>query len=192
MADAPEQGGGEGDEGEGGAAVFFKRRVARGNLRKRAVDEDGEGGDAGGAGEEAPAVVRPAPKARREGALGGSTATRDGDAKPVFAFEADRQRQAAGDGGATATLETETPFDRDARAAREAVLAQASRLGPDGSEVDDGLYHGAAAYIDYRKGFRREHNAGSEKASGTHGPLRAPTNVRFTFIMDYKPDICKD
>ena len=191
MADAPEQGGGEGDEGAGGSAVFFKRRVARGNLRKRAADEDGEGG-AGGEGGEAPAVVRPAPKARREGALGGSTASRDGDAKPVFAYEADRQRQAAGDGGATATLETETPFDRDARAAREAVLAQASRLGPDGREVDDGLYHGANAYIDYRKGFRREHNAGSEKASGTHGPLRAPTNVRFTFIMDYKPDICKD
>jgi RING finger protein 113A len=187
MADAPPEEG-----GEGGTAVFFKRRVARGNLRKREADDDGEGVGGGGGGEEGPSVVRPAPKARREGALGGSTAAREADAKPAFAYEADRQRQAAGDGGATASLETETPFDRDARAAREAVLAQASRLGADGREVDDGLYHGASAYIDYRKGFRREHTAGAEKAGGNHGPLRAPTNVRFTFIMDYKPDICKD
>ena len=33
---------------------------------------------------------------------------------------------------------------------------------------------------------------GAEKGAGTHGPLRAPTNVRFTFLMDYKPDVCKD
>lgn len=186
--------GGEGEGGEGaGTAVFFKRRVARGNLRKRSAEEEAGGAEAGGASNDAPSVVRPAPKARREGALGGTTAARADEAKPAaFTYEADRQRQAAGDGGATATLQTETPFECDARAAREAVLAQASRLGPDGREVDDGLYHGAAAYIDYRKGFRREHTAGSEKASGTHGPLRAPTNVRFTFIMDYKPDICKD
>jgi RING finger protein 113A len=178
-----------GEAGGAPSAVFFKRRVARGNLRKREAEDDAaEGG--GAAGGDGPAVVRPAPK-RREGALGGTTA-REGDAKPTLAYEADRQRQAAGDGGATASLQTETPFERDARAAREAVLAQATALGPDGREHDDGLYHGAAGYIDYRKGFRREHTAGSEKASGNHGPLRAPTNVRFTFIMDYKPDICKD
>jgi RING finger protein 113A len=185
--------GGEGGEA-GAPAVFFKRRVARGNLRKRAAsDDEAEAGAAGASGAAAPgaaAVVRPAAKPRREGALGGSTA-RDADFK-AFSYDADRERQAAGDGGATKTLETETPFDRDARAAREAVLAQAAALAPGGVEADDGLYHGAAAYIDYRKGFRREHTAGAEKASGSHGPLRAPTNVRFTFIMDYKPDICKD
>jgi RING finger protein 113A len=196
--------GGAGGEEEGApTAVFFKRRVARGNLRKRAADDDdeagaGAGGGGGGApGGDASAVVRPT-KPRREGALGGSTAPpRDGDAAKApqpsaFVYEADRQRQAGGDGGATATLQTETPFDRDARAAREAVLAQAGAIGADGREADDGLYHGTNAYIDYRKGFRREHNVGAEKSSGSHGPLRAPTNVRFTFIMDYKPDICKD
>jgi RING finger protein 113A len=201
--EAAAAGGAGGEEGGAPTAVFFKRRVARGNLRKRAADDDDEEGGAGGAGGapgggDASAVVRPT-KPRREGALGGSTAPpRDGDAAKApshaaaFAYEADRQRQTGGDGGATATLQTETPFDRDARAAREAVLAQAGAIGADGREADDGLYHGANAYIDYRKGFRREHNVGAEKSSGSHGPLRAPTNVRFTFIMDYKPDICKD
>lgn len=144
---------------------------------------------------------------------------------------------------------------------REKVLKQATDMGADGQEIDDGKYHGQLGYIDYRKGFRREsrepcpsrplvliltvsrpikvrgavaqllhlqarapcmrqphargqlapqsaptpaahaffraslrreHVVSGEKQSGNHGPLRAPTNVRFTFVMDYKPDICKD
>ena len=182
------------EDGSAPTAVFFKRRAAgRSNLRKRPADEEEEGGGAGRADTDAegPAVVRPSSKARTNVAVGGSTAR---EAERVFtgAAEAERQRQERGDGGATASLQSETPFDRDARAAREAVLAQASKLGADGREVDDGLYHGQSGYIDYRKGFRREHTVGAEKSGGMHGPLRAPTNVRFTFIMDYKPDICKD
>ncbi len=42
------------------------------------------------------------------------------------------------------------------------------------------------------QGFRREHTVGAEKGSGTHGPLRASTNVRMTVRFDYQPDICKD
>jgi RING finger protein 113A len=48
------------------------------------------------------------------------------------------------------------------------------------------------SYVDYRAGFRKEHSIASEKGSGAHGPMRASSNVRMTFIMDYKPDICKD
>lgn len=187
-ADGPQAPAGDG----GPPAVFFKRRAAgRSNLRKRpAEDGEEEGGDSEmGAG--AAQVVRPAVKAKTQVAVGATTA-REGERVFTGAAEADRQRQERGDGGATSTVQTETPFDRDARAAREAVLAQAGKLGADGREVDDGLYHGQAGYIDYRKGFRREHTVGSEKSGGMHGPLRAPTNVRFTFIMDYKPDICKD
>lgn len=44
---------------------------------------------------------------------------------------------------------------------------------------------------DYRAGFRKEHTISSEKGRGAHGPLRANTTIRGTFIMDYKPDICK-
>jgi len=195
MAEAGEGGNARSDaEGaaapSGAPATFFKRRVARGNLRRR-DDEEEEGVDGG----EGPAVVRPSKAPRFGAAVGGSSAApRDPADARAFAvgYEADRRRQEAGDGGATAALESETAHDRDARAAREAVLAQAARLGPGGAEVDDGKYHGANAYIDYRKGFRREHTVGAEKGTGSHGPLRAPTNVRFTFIMDYKPDVCKD
>ena len=48
------------------------------------------------------------------------------------------------------------------RARREAVLRQATE-GPDAS----GTYTGMNNYVDYNKGFRREHTIGSEKGSGT-------------------------
>ncbi len=73
------------------------------------------------------------------------------------------------------------------RARREAVLRQAT----DG-EQDDGTYKGMNDYVDYRKGFRREHTIGNEKGTGLHGPLRASANVRMTVRFDYQPDICKD
>lgn len=72
------------------------------------------------------------------------------------------------------------------RALRERVLAQATA-----GTSDDGVYHGLNNYIDHRKGFRREHTIGAEKGSGTHGPLRAPSNIRMTVRFDYQPDICK-
>ena len=60
----------------------------------------------------------------------------------------------------------------------------------DGAQ-DDGLYKGMNNYIDHRKGFRREHTIGAEKGTGSHGPLRAPTNIRMSVRFDYQPDICK-
>ena len=72
------------------------------------------------------------------------------------------------------------------RALRERVLEQATA-----GTSDDGTYKGMNNYIDHRKGFRREHTIGAEKGSGTHGPLRAPSNIRMTVRFDYQPDICK-
>lgn len=171
---------GEGAAAGGGFSGFVKKN--RGNLRKRAADDDDDGGQGS-------AVARSS-KPKKESVLGGSTRT-DKEFK-AFTFDSDKQRQQQSDNGATASLQSETEFDRDGRALREKVLKQAAELGDDKVEKDDGMYHGQLGYIDYRKGFRREHNVGAEKSSGTHGPLRAPTNVRFTFVMDYKPDICKD
>ena len=55
---------------------------------------------------------------------------------------------------------------------------------------DDKQYKGMNEFAaDYRAGFRREHTIASEKGGGAHGPARI---ARMTFIMDYKPDICKD
>eukprot|EP00959_Pyramimonas_sp_CCMP1952_P061403 1283109-Pyramimonas_sp.AAC.1 len=57
---------------------------------------------------------------------------------------------------------------------------------------DPSIYKGMNNYKDYRAGFRRENTIASEKGTGAHGPMRANTTIRGTFIMDYKPDLCKD
>ena len=187
MADAG--GSDEAGPSSGVGAVFFKRRPARGNLRKRDDGDDAPCGDGDGGG-----AVRSSARPRPAAALGGTTA-REAAFAPVV-HEADRSAapRAPRDNRATAATETETEHSRDGRAAREAVLARgaAAAAGGGSAPVDDGLYHGAAGYIDHRAGFRREHTVGAEKGSGTHGPLRAPTNVRRTYVMDYKPDVCKD
>ena len=108
----------------------------------------------------------------------------------VFSFEGDRGLQQRGDGGATAELQIDTEKEKDGRAMREKVLANAAARA-DGFD-DDKQYKGMNNYVDYRAGFRREHTIASEKGGGAHGPMRASSNVRMTFIMDYKPDICKD
>ena len=92
--------------------------------------------------------------------------------------------------GATAELQIDTEKHMDGRAMREKVLMTASERA-EGFE-DDKKYRGMHSYIDYRAGFRKEHSIASEKGGGAHGPMRASSNVRMTFIMDYKPDICKD
>ena len=53
-------------------------------------------------------------------------------------------------------------------------------------------YKGMNSYVDYTKGFRREHTIASEKGSGVHGPLRANVHIRSSVRFDYQPDICKD
>lgn len=92
--------------------------------------------------------------------------------------------------GATAELQIDTEKHMDGRAMREKVLQTAAERA-EGFD-DDKKYRGMNSYIDYRAGFRKEHSIASEKGGGSHGPMRASANVRLTFIMDYKPDICKD
>ena len=76
----------------------------------------------------------------------------------------------------------------ECRALREQVLSQAT----DGTVGASSTYKGMNNYVDYTKGFRREHTIASEKGTGMHGPLRANVNVRSTVRFDYQPDICKD
>ncbi|KAF8676528.1 hypothetical protein HU200_046922 [Digitaria exilis] len=116
-----------------------------------------------------------------------------------FQFESSRTIQSS-DSRATATLETETEFDRDARAIRERQLKQAEeslKKNPSGSASASGsgageVYKGIHGYTDYKAGFRREHTVASEKAGGSHGPLRASAHIRLSARFDYQPDICKD
>ena len=102
-----------------------------------------------------------------------------------FAYESTREVQTETDNGATATLETETEFDRDARAIREKVLKNADDALK-GVQNKDKIYRGMAGYTDHTTGFRREQTVGGEKASGAHGPLRASTNIRWSVRFDYQ------
>ncbi|KAG0456592.1 hypothetical protein HPP92_024380 [Vanilla planifolia] len=113
----------------------------------------------------------------------------------LFHFKSTKEIQVQTDNRATASLETETEFDRDARAIRERVLkrAEESLKGKSSSEPGkEKVYRGIHAYTDYKAGFRREQTVAGEKAGGAHGPLRASAHIRTSARFDYQPDICKD
>jgi RING finger protein 113A len=113
-----------------------------------------------------------------------------------FQFESSRTIQSSTDNRATATLETETAYDRDARAIRERQLKQAEasvKNDPSASGSSSGdVYKGINGYTDHKAGFRRENTVSGEKAAGAHGPLRAPAYIRISTQIDYQPGICKD
>ncbi|EXB92396.1 Zinc finger CCCH domain-containing protein 1 [Morus notabilis] len=113
---------------------------------------------------------------------------------PVFQFESSKEIQVQHDSRATATLEIETELSKDARAIRERVLKNAKEAlkGKGKNTGDEKLYKGIHGYTDYKAGFRREQTVASEKAGGSHGPLRASAHIRATARFDYQPDICKD
>jgi RING finger protein 113A len=164
----------------------FKKKgtFGRSNVRKRAASSDEDADD--GVEPSVSTAPEPAERKKKTLALGGSTKDDRGKIQ-VFAFEGDRTLQTRGDGGATAGREIDTDKETDGRAMREKALATASAR-VDGFE-DDKIYKGSANYVDYRAGFRKELTISSDQS---HGPMRASANVRSTFIMDYKPDICKD
>ncbi|MED6215339.1 hypothetical protein PIB30_112638, partial [Stylosanthes scabra] len=123
-----------------------------------------------------------------------STQPSEESEKTGFHFESSKEIQVQHDSKATATLETETDFSRDARAIRERALKQAeeSLKGKATGSEDGKLYKGMNSYKDYKAGFRREQTIASEKAGGSHGPLRASAHIRVSARFDYQPDICKD
>ena len=57
---------------------------------------------------------------------------------------------------------------------------------------DDKIYKGSSNYVDYRSGVREGALDREREGRRRARPMRASANVRMTFIMDYKPDICKD
>lgn len=164
------------------------KRKNRGNIRKRPSDDsDGDSGDAAGS-----SVVR---KVLKQQTAPLAFTTKREDKAELFKFESSNALQVSGDGGATRNLETETEHDRDNRAVRERMLQQAAADAAAGGEPppgEDNVYRGMAGYKDYRAGFRREQTMGGDKATGSHGPLRASTNVRMSIRVDYQPDLCKD
>jgi len=91
-------------------------------------------------------------------------------------------QQYAGD--ATHTSEIDTAADRDARA----ILERNIKLNNE--EGGEGVYRGQGGYKTYMN--KDISQVGSNKYTGTQGPIRAPAFVRSTARFDYQPDICKD
>ncbi|CAM6096341.1 unnamed protein product [Calypogeia fissa] len=183
--------------------TFFKKSVRNKNMRKRATeDTDAEDSNSG------VAVVQKKVAKKSDGRLefsSGATVSKpkqseeeEDDEKEgvrkgnTFFYDSSRVIQTDTDQRATATLETETAFDRDARAIRERVLKQADEALKGNNAQSSKVYKGINGYTDHKAGFRREHTIAGEKAGGAHGPLRASAHIRWSVRFDYQPDICKD
>ncbi|KAJ6344008.1 hypothetical protein OIU76_005692 [Salix suchowensis] len=154
---------------------FFRKPMKNKNIRKRMIDEDEDEDSKTETSLLHSQKKNPKADNKLYFSTGPSKKSSESNAEPerlVFQFESSKEIQVQHDSRATATLETETEFSKDARAIRERSLKQA----------DDAL----------KAGFRREQTISSEKAGGSHGPLRASAHIRVSARFDYQPDICKD
>ncbi|KAE9460261.1 hypothetical protein C3L33_07877, partial [Rhododendron williamsianum] len=180
---------------------FFRKPSKNKNIRKRTLDEnDNEDEDSKAENSLVHNKKKPPrPDNKLHFSTGASKRSLSSDSNvessaPIFQFESSKEIQVQDDSRATATLETETDFSRDARAIREKVLkqAEAGLKGKSKNPEGEKLYKGIHGYTDYKAGFRREQTVSSEKAGGSHGPLRASAHIRVSARFDYQPDICKD
>lgn len=183
------------------------------NMRKRAhsSDEDEDGG----------ALLRPSqPVKKTIMATSFSSRPRSTGAETSIVAELDGVASSAGSkrvvaGGAFATSEIDTELDRDGRALYEKQMAL-QEIARGAVVSDKKLYRGQAGYTNFiqKDGASRvacsvprpgldcppltpphidaaAEAASRSKVTGSHGPLRAPSNVRGILRMDYAPDICK-
>ncbi|TQD83210.1 hypothetical protein C1H46_031239 [Malus baccata] len=173
---------------------FIPKSSMKQNIRKRRPHEDEEEDNSTYGGTSFPSQRK---AAKPDGKLyfsSGPAKSSTSDGSAIFEFKSSKEIQVENDSRATATLETETEFSRDGRAVRERVLKQAEEAlqGTSKETGNEKLYKGIHGYTDYKAGFRRELTVASEKAGGSHGPLRASAHIRATTRFDYQPDICKD
>ncbi|XP_065856908.1 zinc finger CCCH domain-containing protein 1 [Euphorbia lathyris] len=179
---------------------FFRKPLKNKNIRKRNIQDDDDDEDS----KTESSLLHNQKKApKHDNKLYFSTGptkssiSAESNVEPdrhVFQFESSKEIQVQNDSRATATLETETEFSRDSRAIRERVLKHADEAlkGKKPSSGGEKLYKGIHGYTDHKAGFRREQTISSEKAGGSHGPLRASAHIRVSARFDYQPDICKD
>ncbi|CAN8295953.1 unnamed protein product [Cochlearia groenlandica] len=178
--------------------TFFKKPTKSKNIRKRtANEEEDDTKSESSILNNLKKVAKPDSKLYFSTGQSKSSATTTSEApeKPVFHYDSSKEIQVQNDSRATATLETETDFNQDARAIRERVLKRADdalKGNKRKASSDEKLYTGIHGYTDHKAGFRREQTISSEKAGGSHGPLRASAHIRVSARFDYQPDICKD
>ncbi|XP_072984091.1 zinc finger CCCH domain-containing protein 15 [Typha latifolia] len=178
----------------GDVCTFFRKPTKNKNIRKRKTASDDDDDD-DEAEPSQPSSTKSKKPITSDNKLHFSSSTSSAKKPDVFHFDSSKSIQTDHDSRATATLETETAFDRDTRAIRERVLKQAEESlkgNPKQPSSEEKLYKGIHGYKDYKAGFRREQTVASEKAGGSHGPLRASAHIRVSARFDYQPDICKD
>ncbi|KAL9439225.1 hypothetical protein AB3S75_024808 [Citrus x aurantiifolia] len=190
-----ESGSGEAQQAEQ-VCNFFRKPTKNKNIRKRTIREDeDEDSIESSVLQNLKKPTKPDSKLYFSTGPSKRDTSADSNAdseKPIFQFESSKEIQVQHDSKATATLETETDFLRDSRALREKVLKRSEEALKGKASGDEKLYKGIHGYVDHKAGFRREHTVSSEKAGGSHGPLRASAHIRVTARFDYQPDICKD
>eukprot|EP00158_Paraphelidium_tribonemae_P005368 Partr_v1_DN27301_c0_g1_i1_m45877 putative Ring finger protein len=167
---------------------MFKKSKARGNIRKRSVEDDDSSLTT--APDEEVLVLVPEKK-QRGNALSTGTVQREKIAlieQTSYAASGTAVSLIPADMGATATLDVDTELDRDATA----IMQRAIKMNQDMDGLaDDKLYRGQAGYAQYNK--KRDTTAGNAASGKTRiGPVRASANIRVTARFDYQPDVCKD
>ncbi|KAJ2780336.1 RNA-splicing factor [Coemansia javaensis] len=162
-----------------------RRRGANANLRKRAAD-DGEGALAAADGAPEADIVR--------GGAGAGPRPAKQARQARQAEHADQAEQpAAADGQAPkveyhyrramdATRTEEHTAPAEVKANRAAKASADNADSTDNADSAGDMYRGQKAYTNRAAG------TGSMRA----GPVRAPTNVRTTSVVDYQPNVCKD
>ena len=168
-------------------SIQFKRRLpsstAAKSIRPRLENEDD-------AKDEETSIVKPDLRlpAKKMVSTNRTSETSRAEEQVTQVYHSNREivpQKYAGD--ATATLEIDTEVGRDARS----ILERNILLNETGVLDDEpNIYRGQAAYKNYVK--KDMSQVGSNKFTGTQGPLRAPAFVRTTARFDYQPDICKD
>jgi len=163
--------------------VTFKKRKRKGKRRRLKTDDGKEGEEE----EETKVSVVTTAKSKRKSVVTATTNKRP-RTDTSLAITSDRDAKAVVESRASATAldESETSKDRDATA----LLKRNIELNESGEAEDGNKYRGQAGYKSYIK--KDMSRIGSNKHTGTQGPLRKPAFLRSTIRVDYQPDVCKD
>jgi RING finger protein 113A len=168
------------------APVVFKKRAARGNIKKRAATPPSASSESdyssGGGGEDEPGTNTRI-KRRRKGGLQTSVSTSSKPSSSSSHTNLAKNTQYVGDRSATITNLDDATKTSNWSHVDETTTAQ---QGEDAEgEEKNGNYKGAKGYGNFIK-------KNPEKVNKTVGPTKAPTNMRMITLVDFAPDVCKD
>eukprot|EP00033_Pygsuia_biforma_P002366 GCRY01002617.1.p1 GENE.GCRY01002617.1~~GCRY01002617.1.p1 ORF type:complete len:310 (-),score=64.25 GCRY01002617.1:23-952(-) len=154
--------------------TFFRAKKRKGNIRKKKEKSDSSSED--------DTFVVKAEKSKKENPNLHSTSKRSKNVEES-SYKSTRSSETAElkDAGATRTYEIDAPDHAKQKSLQD--FKEGDVLTGEDADVYTGLSN-YKSYIEVR-----------EKPSGKsmhRGPVRAPSNIRVTAVIDYQPDVCKD